>query len=109
MKSICPLCKSKINADGFCKCPTHPPPPDYQAIATLLADALKRLEQWADAYPLDVFPEPDWKKVRRLLNDGGESLDRVSASNMRHVIIQTKGIVRTALSAFNTAKGEPHD
>ena len=26
--------------------------------------ALHRIVQWAEAYPLDIFPEPDWKAAR---------------------------------------------
>lgn len=48
--------------------------------------ALQRIKQWADAYPLDVFPEPDFKKVNEVLKAAGLSLDQVSASNMRHVV-----------------------
>ena len=50
---------------------------------------LRRIRQWCDAYPLDVFPEPDFKKARELLEAGGMTLDAISASNMRHVL---KGI-----------------
>jgi len=60
-------------------------------------DALRKIENWANAYPLKVFPEPDFNKVRKLLKDGGISLDAVSASNMRHVIKGVKDIVAQAL------------
>jgi hypothetical protein len=48
--------------------------------------ALQRIDAWCKAYPLDVFPEPDFKQVRVLLEAGGITLDSVSASNMRHVL-----------------------
>jgi hypothetical protein len=60
--------------------------------------ALERIIQWSEAYPLDVFPEPDLKKVREVLSAAGLSLDQVSASNMRHVITRVAEIARTALS-----------
>jgi len=47
---------------------------------------LFKLRQWAKAYPLDVFPEPDFKKAAEVLKDNGMTLDSISASNMRHVI-----------------------
>lgn len=58
-----------------------------QAAAELRAqDALWQILRWYNAYPLNVFPEPDFKQVRELLATGGISLDSVSASNMRHVL-----------------------
>lgn len=63
---------------------------------TGLYDSEKVLEQidrvftWADAYPLDVFPEPDFVKVKAALDAAGLSLDCVSASNMRHVITRLR-------------------
>lgn len=48
------------------------------------------VEQWATAYPVDVFPEPDMSRVRDVLTAAGLSLDQVSASNMRHVITRVR-------------------
>ena len=62
-----------------------------------LEEALQRIDNWAKAYPLKVFPEPDFKKVAEVLKASGLSLDAVSASNMRHVITQVKDIVEQAL------------
>lgn len=59
--------------------------------------ALERIVQWSEAYPLDVFPEPDLKKAREVLSAAGLSLDQISASNMRHVITRVAEIARTAL------------
>lgn len=58
-----------------------------------LREKLHRIEVWADAYPLSVFPEPDFKHVRELLESGGITLDSVSASNMRHVLQGIKSIL----------------
>jgi hypothetical protein len=71
-----------------------------EAAQETLADALERIDKWAKAYPLDIFPEPDFKRVRELLEAGGITLDAVSASNMRHVIAQVKDITATALEAL---------
>jgi hypothetical protein len=60
-------------------------------------EALERIDQWADAYPLEVFPEPDMKAVRKALEAAGITIDCVSASNMRHVITQVKHITSAAL------------
>jgi hypothetical protein len=63
----------------------------------VLEDALTRILNWADAYPLDVFPEPDFQAVQAALQKAGISLAQVSASNMRHVIQGVGDIARAAL------------
>lgn len=45
--------------------------------------AMEKLADMSQAYPLDVFPEPDWKLAAKLLRDGGVTLDSVSAGIMR--------------------------
>ena len=60
-------------------------------------EALRRIVQWSDAYPLDVFPEPDFKRARELLEVGGMTLDAVSASCMRRVVEGVGKIAREAL------------
>lgn len=62
-----------------------------------LEEALQQIVQWSEAYPLKVFPEPDWKRVAELLQAGGITLDAVSASCMRHVVEQAGKIAREAL------------
>lgn len=51
-----------------------------------LEQALRKIVQWSKAYPLTVFPEPDFKRAAELLEAGGMTLDAISASNMRHVV-----------------------
>jgi hypothetical protein len=58
---------------------------------------LQAISAWTKAYPLSIFPEPDFKKVRELLAAGGITLDCVSASNMRHVINGVSQLVSDAL------------
>jgi len=58
-------------------------------------EALIRIEQWAEAYPLDIFPEPDnWHKIGEALKKIGSPnlIDNVSASNMRHVVTGIKAL-----------------
>jgi len=50
------------------------------------AEIFERLNNWAKAYPLDVFPEPNLKQAHALLEAGGMTLDAVSASAMRHLL-----------------------
>lgn len=52
------------------------------------------IEQWLAAYPLDAFPEPDFFRVREVLSAAGLSLDCVSASNMRHVLMHVRDKLR---------------
>lgn len=65
--------------------------------ADRLRDALLRIEAWSRAYPLKVFPEPDFAKAAKLLKAGGMTLDAISASNMRHVVEGVGKIARDAL------------
>ena len=64
-----------------------------------LEEALHRIAQWSEAYPLDIFPEPDLKKARELLAAGGITLDAISAHCMRHVIEGVGQIARAALAS----------
>ena len=63
-----------------------------------LQSALKTIEAWSRAYPLEVFPEPDFKRAAELLSAGGMTLDAISASAMRHVVKHVGEIARTALT-----------
>lgn len=65
-------------------------------------EALWKIAQWAKAYPLTVFPEPDFVKVRELLAVGGITIDAVSASNMRDVV---EGVGKIAQGALDAADG----
>ena len=60
-------------------------------------EALQQIVQWSKAYPLDIFPEPDFKKASELLKAGGMTLDAISASCMRHVVEGVGKIAREAL------------
>ena len=71
---------------------------DKDRIAELeekLADAQERLEKisrWCEAYPVDVFVPPDWKKVQALLGDA--LLTQVSAACMRRALDGVAKITR---------------
>jgi hypothetical protein len=56
-------------------------------------DALESIRSWCDAYPLQIFPEPDLRRARELLEAGGMTLDAISASSMRHVLKGIKEII----------------
>lgn len=63
-----------------------------------LEEALHKIKSWSEAYPLSVFPEPDFEKAAKLLEAGGMTLDSISASNMRHVVEGVGKIAREALA-----------
>ena len=65
-----------------------------------LRAALDELVQWSDAYPIAVFPEPDFTKAQKVLSENGMTLDAISASNMRRVIIGVREII-------DAARGKP--
>jgi enolase len=65
-----------------------------------LLEVMHRIDNWAKAYPLKVFPEPtqdNWKQAAEVLKANGLSLDRISASNMRHVLDGIKEDVEQAI------------
>ena len=69
-----------------------------------LIEALVKIANWSDAYPLKVFPEPDLKKARALLEAGGMTLDSISASCIRHVV---EGVGKIAKDALNSPHPKP--
>jgi hypothetical protein len=79
---------------------------EAQALAIEQAERIKELEEmedchqkilnWIDAYPLEIFPEPDFEAVRFALASKGITVDSVSASNMRHVLKGIKEIIDSA-------------
>ncbi len=73
----------------------------FEAKNEKLKEALERIQNWRNAYPLDVFPKPDLKKARKVLKDAGMTLDAISADNMRHVLDGIKDIVDSALKGRN--------
>lgn len=66
-------------------------------------EALRVIVRWSEAYPLEVFPEPDFKKAHELLTAGGMTLDAISASCMRHVV---KGVGEIAGKALEEQHGQ---
>lgn len=63
--------------------PAHEPDGDE-------GDFKRFLDEWLSAYPLDLFPQPDFDKVHALLKASGLSLDCVSAANFRHVLTRVR-------------------
>jgi hypothetical protein len=63
-----------------------------------LLAVLHQIQSWSEAYPLTVFPKPDYEKARQLLEAGGMTLDRISADCMRHVVEGVGEIARAAIA-----------
>lgn len=70
--------------------------------------ALQHIADWADAYPLSVFPEPDFKRAAKVLKDAGMTIDAISASNMRHVLNGIIEIVKAALAKMDVDDEQSH-
>lgn len=62
-----------------------------------LEHAAERIRAWAEAYPLDVFPEPDWTAVHEALHAAGISVASVSASNFRFVLKRVRAMLEDTL------------
>jgi hypothetical protein len=90
---ICTACHK--NLTGIAECCKSAQ--DLKAENTKLKEALKDIDAWAKAYPIEVFPEPDWKKAAQVLKDAGITLDAISSHNTRHVLTNLKDIVIKAL------------
>lgn len=76
----------------------------------ILEAALYRIKQWADAYPLEVFPEVDsvyLLRAHEVLTQAGMGLDRINASTMRHVIEGAGKIARDVLTDDEGKSGPP--
>ena len=51
-----------------------------------LVDALEHITSNAEAWPEDMFPEPDWKRAAQVLKDNGMLLDNISGGVLRLVV-----------------------
>ena len=66
-------------------------------------DLFHKIKDWCEAYPINVFPEPDFKKAHEVLKANGMTLDAISASNMKHVITQVQKMIDSAIRARGQA------
>jgi len=63
-----------------------------------LADAMRQIQQWSEAYPLDIFPEPDWKRAHAVLKEHDMTLDAIAAGVMRRALVSVNKIASEALT-----------
>ena len=66
-------------------------------------DLFDHIKNWCEAYPISVFPEPDFGKAHEVLKANGMTLDAISASNMKHVITQVQNMINAAIRARGEA------
>ncbi len=74
-----------------------------------LEEALRRIVQWADSYPSDIFHEPSPEEAHRahkLLTANGMTIDAFSASMGRHCLKGVGDIARGALTAGHIKKAD---
>lgn len=69
-----------------------------------LEGALTQVDEWANAYPVSVFPEPDMKACAAALAAAGQSSDALHASWARHIL---SGVALIAARALSPAPKEP--
>ncbi len=67
---------------------------EQKALLDRVAEVYEAIDHWCQAYPTDIFPEPDWKKAHEVLTANGMTLDAISASCMRHVITKIGEMVQ---------------
>lgn len=59
-------------------------------------DALRRVSEWAAAYPADVFPEVDLEKAKAALEAAGIDYSALHGTWARHIMNGVAGIVDPA-------------
>jgi hypothetical protein len=62
-----------------------------------LEEALFRVQQWAHAYPADIFLEPDLKRTAEVLEAAGISMDGLHGSWGRRILDGVRKIVDAVL------------
>lgn len=92
---VCETCGFQIESTNDLSGSIHyaPAPSLTAEDVARIEDALYKIDEWAKAYPEDVFPRPDLKKAEKLLKDGGVSFSALNASSMNHVIQRVKQII----------------
>jgi hypothetical protein len=58
----------------------------FPILAEEADDALRRISEWAGAYPNDVFPDVDLKKARAALSEAGIEIGALHATWARHIM-----------------------
>jgi hypothetical protein len=77
-----------------------------QAALLEAGEALTEIVQWSEAYPVDIFPEPDLEGVKQVLiaNDMLREMDRMHSSWARHLVSGIGDKARAALTLFEVRR-----
>jgi len=70
---------------------------------------LERIVQWSQAYPVDIFPKPDWKRAEEALIKEGMGVTSLSADAMRHVVEKLGEEARPLLEEIQNLESEASD
>ena len=82
---------------------------DARARVVELKDALERIAQWAEAYPVTVFiplTSGEMQKADSVLRGAGISMGAMHAAWARHIVDGIGGIARQALDRSATTPRE---
>lgn len=55
-------------------------------------EKIEQIKKWVKAYPVEVFPEPDFNLAARALANAGINLDAITASNYRYILRGIEGL-----------------
>jgi hypothetical protein len=58
-----------------------------------LKKKLEIVENWTLQYPLEIFPDPDYKQVREVLEASGITLDCVTAGIVRRMMANINQVI----------------
>lgn len=89
---------------------------EYPTIASELTEAADRIDaleaalnaivHWANAYPIEVFREPDFAVAQNALEGTSVTLDAMHASWARHITSGIGDIARAALHPSDESLGQ---
>jgi hypothetical protein len=71
---------------------------DLEARMERMRVAVEQFEEWSNAYPESIFPEPDPKKVHEVCLSMGMSIDAISAMVLRLFTKRFGDLARAALA-----------
>ncbi len=75
--------------------------PDSAKMLYALSDAIGKIEQWAKAYPEDIFipmTSEDWQQHHEILKGANRSGSAAAADSMRHVAVGMQKILDEAMT-----------
>ena len=83
------------------------------ALDNIEENVLRKIEDWANAYPDDVFIEPtpdQWKAADKLLKEHGMSMTAITGSAARHCVEGIKSYAKRGMEIIAALESEaPND